>query len=176
MTEWCIHVANFFYLASFVGRDMLWLRALTCVGLAFGLVFFSACTPTPMYGPAFWHVVFLLINIYQIRHLLKERSRLALNRHQRVVSRGMLEGMSEEELRNTLTHAVYSNSDRVELITDSSTIELTPDEIAFRDIAFSRLSRNELINLLSRRVWQSIKSMRPKWRARARMAPEPSTP
>lgn len=174
MTDWCIHIANFFYLASFVGRDMLWLRTLTCGGLTFGLIFFSACTPTPMYGPAFWHAVFLLINLYQIKHLIGERHRLALNDRQRVVSRGMLEGMTEEELRNSLTHAVYTNSDRVELLTDQSKIELTPDEIAFRDIAFSRLSRNELINLLSRRVWQSIRTMRPKWRAKARLAAEPA--
>ncbi|MCO6047991.1 popeye domain-containing protein [Aeoliella sp. ICT_H6.2] len=159
MSDWCIHAANLFYLASFVGRDMLWLRTLTCFGLAFGLIFFSACTPNPMYGPAFWHAAFLLINIYQIYHLVGQRRRLGLNPKQQVIQRAMLDGLNDEELRNSLTHTVCSPDGRVRLLTADGNRQLSPDELAFREIAFDRLSRAEMINLLARRVWKSTKKL-----------------
>ena len=72
MVELCIHAANLLYLASFLGRDVLTLRALTCAGLALGLIFFT-CRPEPLYGPAFWHVAFLVINAIQIARIVRER-------------------------------------------------------------------------------------------------------
>lgn len=72
-TDACIHIANLFYLASFAGKDMLRLRVLTCCGLIFGIVFFTTCQDDPMYGPTFWHFVFLAINLYRIVCLLRER-------------------------------------------------------------------------------------------------------
>jgi hypothetical protein len=72
VVELCIHAANLLYLASFLGRDVLTLRALTCAGLALGLVFFT-CRPEPLYGPAFWHVTFLVINAVQIARIVRER-------------------------------------------------------------------------------------------------------
>jgi hypothetical protein len=72
VVELCIHAANLLYLASFLGRDVLTLRALTCAGLALGLVFFT-CRPEPLYGPAFWHVAFLIINGVQIGRIVRER-------------------------------------------------------------------------------------------------------
>lgn len=160
LDEWCIHVANLFYLASFLGRDMLWLRVLTCFGLAFGVIFFTTCTPTPLYGPTFWHVTFLVINIVQIHLLLVERRRLRLSREQEVVRRAMLEGLTDQELVDTLAHAVMTDNPDFPILTASSSQELTADELAIRDIAFSRLSRAEIINLLSRRVWNSLEGLR----------------
>lgn len=160
LDDWCIHTANLFYLASFLGRDMLWLRILTCCGLAFGVVFFTTCSPTPMYGPTFWHVAFILINFVQIYWLIVERRRLALSREQEVVRRAMLEGLTDEELANTLAHAVMNDHEDIPLITNGSSVVLSADELALRDIAFSRLSRAEIINLLSRRVWSSLENLR----------------
>ena len=73
MTDVCIHIANLFYLASFVGRDILFLRLLTVCGLLFGIVFFTTCQKDPMYGPTFWHVVFLVINVFWIVRLIRQR-------------------------------------------------------------------------------------------------------
>lgn len=164
-TDWCIHAANIFYLASFLGRDMLWLRVLTCCGLIFGIVFFTTCQPAPMYGPTFWHIAFLIINFYQIHHLIGERRRLRLSREQEEASE-MLDHLSDDELVDALTHAIYSDQDDLEIVTRDSERVLTPDEIALRDIAFRRLSRGELVNLLTRRMWASVKRLRPRWPGR----------
>ena len=166
MADYCIHIANVFYLMSYAGRDMLWLRAFTCCGIAFGIVFFTHCQSTPMYGPTFWHVAFLLINFYQIRRLLSERRRLKLSREQEIAGRAMLGGLNDGELADSLAHAVRSGkSGELEIFTDSDGHQLTEDEAALRDIAFANLSRAELMNLLSRRAWSTLKKLRPRWRS-----------
>ena len=102
MIQFCIHAANIFYLASFLGRDMLWLRVLTCAGLVLGVVFF-ACQQTPMYGPAAWHVVFLVINGVQILRLIAERRRLRLSDEQARLAEARFGGLSREQLLTLLT-------------------------------------------------------------------------
>src|SRR5688500_4477009 len=91
---------------------MFWLRSLTCGGLALGLVFFT-CQPMPLYGPAAWHAVFLVINVYQIRQLLRERRRLDLTEDQRHVAEAALGHLSREELLHLLTHVMYKDPRRV---------------------------------------------------------------
>lgn len=161
MTEWCIHLANLFYLASYLGRDMLWLRALTCCGLAFGVYYFSACPKEPMVVAATWHLVFLIINAVQIVRLVHDRRRLALSIEQEAIRRGMLDGLTDQELADTLAHAVCRQSNDVRFITESTQHELTPDELALREIAISRLSRAEMTNLLARQVWDSLQEILP---------------
>lgn len=161
----CIHIANLFYLASFLGRDMLWLRLLQCCGLVFGIFFFTACQAAPMYGPTFWHVAFLVINFYQIRFILIQRQRLKLSREQQVIRNGMMAGLSDRELVNTLAKALHSDEDHIRVVSESNEHVLTADEIAFRDIALKQLSRGDLINLLSRQTWRSLEKLQPKWAA-----------
>ncbi len=156
MVQFCIHVANALYLASYLTRDMLWLRVLTCAGLGLGVVFFS-CQPAPLYGPAAWHVLFLAINALQIWRLVLERRRLTLSREQERVGEATFQDLSREELLNLLTRAVYEGPRVAQDLRQACRQELTPEERALRDIAFSRLSRGELLNLLTRRLWRSLR-------------------
>ena len=110
MVALCIHLANVFYLASFLVRDMLWLRALTCVGLMLGVVFFS-CQKTPMYGPTAWHLVFLAINGVQILRLVTDRRRMTLSEEQARFAEAAFRDLSREELLTLLTR-VTSARDR----------------------------------------------------------------
>jgi hypothetical protein len=158
-------VANVFYLASFVGRDMLWLRVLTCGGLLFGIVFFTHCQPLPMYGPLFWHVTFLGINLWQIRCLLRQREQLRLTREQEALYAEYAH-LSDEHLADLVTRVYHSGTEALQSAADRRGVQLSSDEQALRDIAFSRLSRTELLNLLARRVWNSVKRLRPHVRRR----------
>lgn len=155
MVELCCHLANVVYLVSYLGRDMLWLRVLTCMGLALGIVFFT-CQPTPLYGPTAWHLVFLLINAYQIRGLVLERRRLALSKKQQRVGEAAFHEMSREELLTALTHSMTRAPDGLGDVPQICRQPMTKEEAVLRDIAFSRLSRGELLNLLTRRMWNSI--------------------
>jgi hypothetical protein len=164
VVEACIHVANLLYLASFLGRDMLWLRTLTCAGLALGLIFFT-CQPAPMYGPAVWHVAFLVINGFQIAALIRERRALALTEEQERVGLATLEHLPREELLNLLTRAVHANPATLLELEQAAQQPLSPEERALRDIAFSRLSKRDLVNLSVRRLWNLIQYVNPaRWR------------
>jgi hypothetical protein len=165
--EFCIHAANLFYLASFLGRDMLWLRTLTCAGLVLGLVFFT-CRPAPLYGPAIWHVVFLGINAAQIVRLVGKRREHGLTEEQERIGAAALEHLSRDELLTLLTRAVQVKPGAVEDIEQAARKPLTAEEQALRDIAFRRLSSRELLNLVIRRLWGVTRYANPRrWRGGA---------
>jgi hypothetical protein len=165
LADLCIHLANVLYLGSFLGRDMLWLRLLTCGGLSLGIVFFT-CQPAPMYGPTAWHVAFLAINAFQIWQLVLERRRLQLSGKQERVGEAAFHDLSREELLTLLTRAMSGNANSPQGLPDirqACQQPLTKQEEVLRDIAFSRLSRGELLNLLTRKMWNSIVRMYPAW-------------
>jgi len=72
-----IHLANVLLLASFLVRDILWLRLLNVLaGVAF-IVYFAAASP-PSWAPVGWNALFLAINVVQIQRLLMERRPIRL--------------------------------------------------------------------------------------------------
>jgi len=156
----CCHAANILYLLSYLGRDMLWLRILTCAGLTLGVIFFT-CQPTPFYGPSAWHVGFLVINGYQIWRLLRERRQRMLTAKQVKVGGAAFQNLSREELLNLLSHVMCKNPEGPPDIATICRQSLNKEEQVLRDLAFSRLSRNELLNLLTRRMWNSIIRRKP---------------
>lgn len=174
VADWCIHAANVIYLVSFLTRDMMWLRLLTCCGLGFGIVFFT-CQPAPMYGPTAWHVVFLLINAVQIRRLVYERRRVSLSEDRARVAQAAFKDLSRDEMLNLLTRAMCAQAEKLPDLRRAAREPLSEDEQVVRDIAFRGLSNKELLNLLTRRLWNSLWWVNPtRWRARrtdARIVP-----
>jgi len=164
LVELCIHLANVFYLVSFIARDILWLRVMTCCGLVLGIFFFT-CQQTPMYGPTVWHIVFLFINGFMIWRLVGERRQLTLTEEQERVAQAAFESHSRDELLTLLTRVTYASPSRLRDIQSTCRAKLTSEEQVLRDIAFSRLSRKEIVNLLTRRLWGTIKKVNPvRWR------------
>jgi hypothetical protein len=164
LVELCIHIANLFYLASFLVRDMLWLRLLTCCGMILGIVFFT-CQPAPLYGPTAWHVVFLAINVIQIRRLVLDRRRLKLTEEQERVAEAAFRDRSRDELLTLLTRVMGEKPRSLKDLHVLCRQELSGDERILRDLAFSHLSRNELLNLLTRRLWGLLQRLNPtRWR------------
>ena len=155
LVDLCIHVANLLYLVSFLTRDMMWLRILTCCGLGLGVVFFT-CQPAPLYGPTVWHVTFILINVVQIRRLVLERRRLGLSEERERLAREAFKDLSRDEMLNLLTRAMCAQAERLPDLRQAARQPLSEDEQVVRDIAFRGLSRKELLNLLTRRLWNSL--------------------
>lgn len=155
MTEFCIHIANVFYLVSFLHRDILWLRVLTCIGLTFGIVFFTTCA-TPMYGPAGWHGVFLFINFYQIYRLVEERQTTNLDTEKELIGVQAVDDLSRDTLLNVLAHEMSGSADQRRDLKTISKQELDDEAVVLKRLVLERLSRREIINLLSRRMWNPI--------------------
>jgi hypothetical protein len=169
--ELCIHAANVFYLASFLGRDMLWLRALTCAGLALGVVFF-ACQPTPMYGPAAWHVAFLAINAVQILRLIAERRQLRLSDEQARLAEARFGDLSRDQLLTLLTRVAHDGAGELRGPHAPEDLPLRQDQAILRDLAFRHLTRQEIVILLTRRLWHDLRMRElDRWRWRRRRDP-----
>lgn len=166
MAEWTIHAANVIYLASYLTRDMMWLRLLTCCGIGLGIMFF-ACQPVPLYGPCVWQLVFLGINMVQIRRLVLERRRVKLSDERECVAREAFKDLNRDEMLNLLTRAMYAQAEKLPDLRQAAREPLSEDEAIVRDIAFRGLSNKELLNLLTRRLWTSLWWMNPaRWRLR----------
>jgi hypothetical protein len=173
VVEYCLHAANLLYLGSFLTRDMLWLRLLTCCGLGLGAAYFS-CQAAPMYGPAAWHVTFLLINAVQIGRLIRERRRLALTPEQQAVARAAFAGLSHDEMLTLLTRALCAPAKCVPDLRRAARLPLSEDERVVRDVAFRGLSRPELMVLLVRRLWRQLRWVAPpRWRRSSAGDPPP---
>ena len=159
--DWCIHAANLCYLASYLGRDMLWLRILTCCGLSLGIVFFT-CGSVPMFGPTAWQATFLGINLLQIARLLKHREKVRLNAERAAAGKKAFEDLSREELADLLTRSVRPG---VKPMFDAAPAlaagDLTEDEEVLRDVAFGGLSRGDLLNLVTRRFTGTLYHLTP---------------
>jgi hypothetical protein len=176
LIELCCHAANVLYLLSYLGRDILWLRLLTCAGLTLGFIFF-ACQPTPYYGPASWHICFLTINGYQIWRLVRERRQRMLTAKQEKVGAAAFNDLSRDELLGLLTHVMCKNTQGQADIHEICRLPLNKEEQVLRDLAFSRLSRGEILNLLTRRMWNSIVRLNPAgWKRSIQPRSYPWTP
>jgi hypothetical protein len=79
-----IHIANVFFLCSYLVKDIFWLRLLSVLGGLVLFVFF-VLQPTPMWPSLAWNVLFGSINVYQLYRLFLERRPVALaEREQRL--------------------------------------------------------------------------------------------
>jgi Popeye protein conserved region len=166
LADWYIHAANVLYLVSYLTRDMMWLRLLTCAGLALGIAFFT-CQPIPLYGPCVWQVVFFGINLVQIRRLIQERRRVKLSEERERVAQEAFKDLSRDEMLNLLTRAMCAQSEKLPDLQQAAREPLSEDEEIVRDIAFRGLSKKELLNLLTRRLWYTLRWVNPaRWRLR----------
>ncbi len=152
----CIHIANLFYLASFLCRDILWLRGLTCAGLGFGIVFFCSQREA-MYTPAVWMGIFLVVNLVQIARIIRERHAMQLSPKQKEMSRLLLQRLTREEMLKVLTKSMCESDRRLMLLEQSDGIELNQEQQFLRTMTFERLSDQELIHLIIRRFWPSLR-------------------
>jgi hypothetical protein len=162
----CIHIANLFYLGSYLCRDILWLRLWTCCGLVFGIIFFCVQTQA-MFAPASWMGVFLLVNFVQIVRISRERRNLRLTPQQERVCAMMLDRVSRDEMLNILTKSICEGKAEPTLLERRDAIQLNSEEQLVKNLAFDRLSDGELVNLIVRRFWRSIGRRKGRWFRRA---------
>jgi len=74
-----VHIANVLFLASYLVKDILWVRLATIPAMLALMVyyFFSDLTE-----PLCWGALFVLVNIYQVYKLFLERKPIELNEEQ----------------------------------------------------------------------------------------------
>jgi hypothetical protein len=114
MNYW-IHVANLLYLASYVVKDILWLRLLTVVAGILLLPYYIM-QPVPLWPAIAWSGVFLLVNIVQIKILLLERRPIRLAPDEQRLYELVLQNLSPRQFARLLRLGHWEDlgpSDRV---------------------------------------------------------------
>lgn len=104
-----VHLANVLYLASYLVRDILWLRLLT-VFAALCLIPFYYLQPIPLTAPIVWNLVFTAINVYQIYLLLLERRPVQLAERERRLHQLAFQRLKPRELLALLKLASWRES------------------------------------------------------------------
>lgn len=105
-----ITVANLLYLASYVVRDILWLRILTVVA-ALLLIPYYALQPMPLLAAIGWNAIFIGINSAWIAVLMVERRPVHLDPDETRLRELSFPSLSAREARNLFAVGVW---DRIE--------------------------------------------------------------
>jgi hypothetical protein len=110
-----IHIANVLYLASYLVKDILWLRALTVVaGLT--LIPYFALRPEPLWAPVAWNVVFTAINVYQIYVLFLERRPVRLTEDEEHLHRLCFRALTPREFKKLIAVGRWESANEGEAI------------------------------------------------------------
>lgn len=102
-----IHVANAIYVFSYLVRDILWLRCLTVVAGATLLPYFYL---NDLWPPIVWGLIFIAINVWQIRLLLLERRPVQLSDAEQQLYQMVFRGLKPREFLNLLKFASWEEA------------------------------------------------------------------
>ena len=96
-----IHGANVLYLLSYLVRDILWLRILTvCAGVS--LIPYFYFQDPPLLPAVIWNLVFVSINVIQIRILLLERMPVRMSEREQRLYRMVFRHLAPREFMKIL--------------------------------------------------------------------------
>ena len=104
--EPALHVANALLLLSYAARDILWLRALTVIGLGVLLVH-EALQPSPNEVVVAWNLAFLALNAGHAAWLAWERRPMRLTEDEWALRYTVFAGLTDVQFRALLGPAVW---------------------------------------------------------------------
>lgn len=96
MNAW-MHLANVAFLASFLARDVLWLRVACMAGAALLIAGFASADPVAWTAVA-WQAAFFAIHGAWVVQLLRERRPIPLTEDERFVGDHVLVGLAANEV------------------------------------------------------------------------------
>lgn len=87
--DWAGNACYALFAASYLFTNMLWLRVIAIVSLAFEGVYFVFGADSPLWVGIGWNVVFVAINLVMLLLLLRERRQLQLDADAAILKRGL---------------------------------------------------------------------------------------
>jgi hypothetical protein len=110
MFESLLILANILYLASYLVRDILWLRVLTVIAMLSVIPYYLHCIEDPRLV-LFWQSLFLIVNLFQIALLIRERTPIALTEIEQRIYETNFQSLSPGEYRRLLTLARWREAE-----------------------------------------------------------------
>ncbi len=102
------HVSYVMIAISYYAINIYWLRMIAVIGLLFEILYF-ALSGGAMYTGIAWGVVFILINIYQIHRLIRERMNLRRMSDAALLRQGAFAGLVNAQLSHLVTAGSWRN-------------------------------------------------------------------
>jgi len=96
-----VHIGAFLYLAGFLCRDQLLLRAFVVVGDVVYILYFYLAPEQPLWGGIFWSIVFTLANVVMIARIVADRTPLRMSEEDRRLH-GLLDALTPGEFRRLM--------------------------------------------------------------------------
>ena len=96
------HVSYVMIAISYYAINIYWLRVLAVIGLLFEILYF-ALSGGAMYTGIAWGVIFILINVYQIHRLIRERMNLRRMSDVALLRQGAFAGLVDAQLSRLVT-------------------------------------------------------------------------
>ena len=111
--------AHLSYLAiaiSYFLTNMFWLRVVACIGLVLEIVFFTI-SGTNIRAGLPWDVVFILINLYELIWLVRDRLSARLPEAEAPMLRQVFDGLDDAQIAKLLKAAEWKNLPPGEVLT-----------------------------------------------------------
>ena len=96
------HASYVLIAISYYATNILWLRVMAVIGLTFEILYF-ALSGGAMHTGIAWGVLFILINVYQIHRLIRERMNLRRMRDVALLRQGVFAGLDDAQLSRLVT-------------------------------------------------------------------------
>jgi len=97
------HVSYVLLAVSYYATNIYWLRVMAVTGLAFEILYFALVGGGGMHTGIAWGVLFILINLYQIYQLIRERMHLSRMSDVALLRRGVFAGLDNARLSRLVT-------------------------------------------------------------------------
>lgn len=110
MVPYTIHIANLLLLASYLVKDILWLRILA-VAACVALLVDHYLTPQP-WAAVYWNLLFTAINAYRIWVLIKERRPVRLSDEEQQVYQQAFRTLTPHEYKKLLRLALWEDTEQ----------------------------------------------------------------
>ena len=103
-----VHISYVIIAFSYFLTNMLWLRVSACIGLGLNLVYY-AVTGTSFRTSMPWDTIFILINLYELALLMRERWIAKLPETDAPLLRRAFEGLNDVQISKLLRAADWKN-------------------------------------------------------------------
>ncbi len=100
--DYIIHAANILFLASYLVRDIFWLRVITIIAIS-SLIPYYYNQIEPLWAPIAWNILFILINSYQVYVLWLERKPVFLTSEEQGLYSLKFESLSPKQFKRLIS-------------------------------------------------------------------------
>ncbi len=111
-----VHVGAFLYLAGFLCRSQLMLRAFIVAGDIVYMLYFYFAPAMPLWGGIFWSLVFTLANLGMIGRILSDRSTYGMSADDRALH-GLLDALTPGEFRRLMRGGRWNRAEEAVTLT-----------------------------------------------------------